>query len=136
MEESIMEKKSIATIQQNIESFFKTHDSKYIATDAIFTNMSTGEQTKGREGIAGMLHYLYHIAFDAKAEIKNTIITGEKALLEADFKGKHVGEFAGLQPTNKEINVPLCVSYDLEDGLIKQARIYMLTDIMMRQLHG
>ncbi|MEO8110128.1 MAG: ester cyclase [Ginsengibacter sp.] len=136
MEESIMAKKSISTTQQNIESFFETHDSKYIATDAVFTNMSTGEETKGREAIAGMLHYLYHIAFDAKAEIKNTIITGEKALLEADFKGKHVGEFAGLQPTNKEINVPLCVSYHLEDGLIKQARIYMLADVMMRQLHG
>lgn len=136
MEESIMAKKSISTTQQNIESFFKTRDSKYIATDAVFINMSTGDETKGREAIAGMLHYLYHIAFDAKAEIKNTIITEEKALLEADFKGKHVGEFAGLQPTNKEINVPLCVSYDLEDGLIKQARIYMLTDVMMRQLHG
>ncbi len=136
MEESIMEKKSISTTQQNIESFFKTHDAKYVATDAVFINMNTGEETKGREAIAGMLHYMYHVAFDAKAEIKNTIITGEKALLEADFKGNHVGEFAGLQPTNKEINVPLCVSYDLEDGLIKQARMYILADVMMRQLHG
>ena len=136
MEESIMEKKSISTTQQNIESFFKTHDAKYVAEDAVFKNMGTGEETKGREAIAGMLQYMYHIAFDAKAEIKNTIITGEKALLEADFKGKHVGEFAGLQPTNKEVNVPLCVSYDLEDGLIKQARVYMLADVLMRQLQG
>jgi predicted ester cyclase len=136
MEEAIMEKKSISTIQQNIESFFKTHDAKYVAADAVFTNMSTGEETKGRDAIAGMLQYMYHIAFDAKAEIINTIITEDKAVLEASFKGKHVGEFAGLQPTNKEINVPLCVSYDLEGGLIKKARIYMLADVMMRQLQG
>ena len=119
-----------------MESFFETHDAKYVAEDAVFTNMSTGEETKGRDAIAGMLHYMYHIAFDATAEIKNTIITEEKALLEADFKGKHVGEFAGLQPTNKEVNVPLCVSYNLEDGLIKQARIYMLADVLMQQLQG
>ena len=136
MEEAILEKKSISTTQQNMESFFKTHDAKYVAEDAVFKNMSTGEETKGREAISGMLHYMYHIAFDAKAEIINTIITGDKALLEAGFKGRHVGEFAGMQPTNKEVNVPLCVSYDLEDGLIKQARIYMLSDVMMRQLQG
>lgn len=136
MEEAILEKKSISTTQQNMESFFKTHDAKYVAEDAVFKNMSTGEETKGREAIAGMLHYMYHIAFDAVAEIKNTIITDDKALLEADFKGRHVGEFAGMQPANKEVNVPLCVSYDLEDGLIKQARIYLLSEVMMRQLQG
>ena len=136
MEETILEKKSISTTQQNMESFFKTHDARYVAEDAVFKNMSTGEETKGREAIAGMLHYMYHIAFDAVAEIKNTIITDDKALLEADFKGRHVGEFAGMQPANKEVNVPLCVSYDLEDGLIKQARIYLLSEVMMRQLQG
>ena len=136
MEERIMEKKSISTTQQNIESFFKTHDAKYVAADAVFTNMSTGEETKGRDAIAGMLQYMYHIAFDAKAEIINTVITEDKALLEAKFKGKHIGEFAGLAASNKEVDVPLCVSYDLEDGLIKQARVYMLADVLMRQLQG
>jgi predicted ester cyclase len=137
MEEVILEKKSISnTTQQNMESYIKTHDVKYVAEDAVFKNMGTGEETKGREAIAGMLQYIYHVAFDAKAEIKNTVITADKALIEADFKGRHIGEFAGMQPTNKEVNVPLCVTYDLEGGLIKQARIYMLADVMMRQLQG
>ena len=136
MEESIMEKKSISTTQQNIESFFKTHDAKYVAEDAVFKNMGTGEETKGREAIAGMLRYMYHIAFDAKAEIINKVITEDKAVLEANFKGKHIGEFAGLAATNKEVDVPLCVSYDLEDGLIKYARIYILSDVLMQLLMG
>ena len=136
MEETILEKKSISTTQQDIECFFKTHDAKYVAEDAVFINMGTGEETKGREAIAGMLQYFYHVAFEAKAEIKNIIITEDKALLEADFKGKHIGEFAGMQPSNKEVNVPLCVSYDIEDGLIKQGRVYMLADVLMRQLQG
>ena len=79
---------------------------------------------------------MYHIAFDAKGEIINTIITEDKAVLEASFKGKHIGEFAGLAATNKEVDVPLCVSYDLENGLIKYARIYMLGDVLIRQLQG
>jgi hypothetical protein len=32
------------------------------------------------------------------------------------------------------VNVPISVSYDLENGLIREARIYMLTDIMEQQL--
>jgi predicted ester cyclase len=135
MEETIMEKKSISTTQQNIENYFKTHDVKYLAEDAVFKNMGTGEETKGREAIAGMLQYMYHIAFDARAEVINTVITEDKAILEAQFKGKHIGEFAGLAATNKEVDVPLCVSYDLENGLIKYARIYMLGDVLMQHLN-
>jgi len=81
-------------------------------------------------------NYIYHVAFDAKATIKNQVITRNKAIIEADFKGRHIGEFAGIPPTNKEVNVPLCVSYDIEDGLIKTARIYMLASLLVQQLQG
>jgi hypothetical protein len=57
-------------------------------------------------------------------------------MVEGFFKGRHIGEFTGMQARNKEVNVPLCVSYDLENGLIKKARIYMLTDVMMGQLNA
>ena len=120
---------------KNIEEFFKTHDVIYVAEDAVFKNMNTGEEINGREAIAGMLNYIYHVAFDAKAIVNNTVITENHALLEASFVGKHIGEFAGISATGKQVNVPLCVTYDLnEDGLIQNGRIYMLIDVMMQQL--
>ncbi|MEJ7675971.1 MAG: ester cyclase [Chitinophagaceae bacterium] len=79
---------------------------------------------------------MYHIAFDAKAEVTHKLFTETNAVLEFNFKGKHIGEFAGLQPTNKEINVPVCVCYDIENGLIKTGRIYLLTAVLMQQLQG
>jgi predicted ester cyclase len=119
----------------NLKEFFKTHDVIYIAENAVFKNMTTGEEINGRNAIADMLNYMYHIAFDAKAIVNNTVITKNNALLEASFVGKHIGEFAGIAATGKQVNVPLCVTYDLnEDGLIQNARIYMLTDVMMQQL--
>jgi len=133
MEEMILEKKTSSS-QKNMEAYFATHDVQYVAEDAVFTHMSSGDETKGREAVAQMLHYFYHVAFDARAEIKNKIITENKAVLEADFVGRHIGEFAGVQPTNKEVNVPLCIVYDLENGFIKQARVYMLMDVMIKQL--
>ena len=135
MEQSTLERETISTTKQNLENFAKTHDAKYVAEDAVFKNMGTGEETKGREAIAGMLQYIYHIAFDARAEVINMVITEDKAVLEGSFKGKHVGEFAGLAATNKEVDVPLCVSYDIENGLIKYARIYMLSDVLMQHLN-
>jgi predicted ester cyclase len=134
MEKMILEREEISLAKKNVEAYFNTHDVQYVAEDAIFTSMNTGEETQGREAVGQMLHYFYHVAFDAKAEITNKIITEKKAVLEFNFVGKHIGEFAGMQPTNKEVNVPTCVSYDLEDGLIKKGRVYMLIDVMMKQL--
>lgn len=129
----LIEKKASVT-QKNLEAYFKTHDVQYVAEDGVFTHMNTGEKTIGREAVRQMLHYIYHVAFDAKAEIKNTIITEDKAVLEMDFVGKHIGEFAGIQPTGKQVKFPITIVYDLENGLIKQARVYMLMDVMMKQL--
>jgi steroid delta-isomerase-like uncharacterized protein len=136
MENVILQPEVDYVSRSNMEAYFKTHDVLYVAEDAVFIHMSSGEETKGREAVRQMLQYMYHIAFDAKATIHNMIIDGDKAVLEATFEGTHIGEFAGIQPTNKKVSVPFCVIYDLKNGLIKQARIYMLTDVMLKQLSG
>ena len=125
------------TVQEKkkIENYFETHDPKYLSEDTVFINMSNSELTIGRKAVGKMLHYIYHVAFDAHAEITNTIVTDDKAVLEANFVGKHIGEFAGIKPTGKNVKVPLCVTYDLEEsGLVKVARVYMLESVMMQQL--
>ena len=134
MEEATMQKEALSQTRQNVLDYFKTHDLKYIAEDAVFKNLSTGEVYTGREEIGGMLHFMYHVAFDAKAETINYVIEENKAVVEAYFKGRHIGEIAGLKATDKEVDVPLCVSYDLKNGLIQQARIYMLAEVLMNQL--
>lgn len=134
MSEAILEQNALVLVQQNMEAYMTTHDVQYVAEDAVFVNMSTGEETVGREAIGQMLHFIYHVAFDAKAELVNSIITEDKALLEANFIGTHIGELGDIPATNKKVNVPLIVSYDLENGLIKKARIYMLDSVMMKQL--
>lgn len=121
--------------KKKIEQYFETHDPKYLTEDTVFINMNSSELTIGREAVTKMLHYIYHMAFDAHAEITNTIVTNNKAVLEANFVGKHIGEFAGMQPTGKSVKVPLCVTYDLdENGLVKVARVYMLESVMIQQL--
>ena len=123
----VLEKKSLSSTE-DLHAYLDNHDVQFIAEDAVFTNMGTGEKTIGRDAIAQMLHYVYHVAFDARAELKHHILTEDKAMIECNFSGKHIGEFAGFPASNKIVNMPLCVSYDLEEGLIKQGRIYMLVN--------
>ncbi|MFN2440952.1 MAG: ester cyclase [Chitinophagaceae bacterium] len=135
MDATLMDQEITSQTQANMEAYIKSHDVQYIAEDGVFINMATGEETRGREAIRNMLHYIYHVAFDAKAEIINYVITENKAMVEAKFQGRHIGEFAGMQPTNKDVDVPLCVTYELKNGFIEKARIYMLINVMMQQLH-
>lgn len=111
-------------------------DVSMMAEDVVFTNMATGEKHTGPEAVSQMLNFIYHVAFDAHAETKNIIIDETNAVLEADFLGKHIGEFSGVLPTNKSVKVPLCVVYDIEKDKIKKARIYFEVPALMAQLNG
>lgn len=111
-------------------------DLSMMAEDVVFTNMASGEKHSGPEAVSQMLNFMYHIAFDAHAETKNLVINETNAVFEADFVGKHIGEFAGIPPTNKSVKVPLCVVYDIENDKIKKARIYFEGPALMAQLNG
>ena len=110
-------------------------DASMMAEDVVFTNMATGDQYHSPEGVLQMLNYIYHIAFDAKAELKNSLFDEGRAVFEGDFVGKHIGEFAGIPATNKNVRVPLCVVYDLENEKIKTARIYFEMPVLLQQLN-
>jgi len=109
-------------------------DLSMMANDVVFTNMATGDKSRGPEEVKQMLNFIYHTAFDAHAETKNLIITGTNAVFEAEFVGKHIGEFANIPPTNKTVRVPLCVVYDIEGDKIKSARIYFEIPALLAQL--
>ncbi len=117
------------------EYFDSNHsDVSMMADDVLFTNMATGEEHRGRKGVLQMLNYIYHISFDAHAEMKNAIFVDGKAMVEGDFVGRHMGEFAGIPATNKYVRVPICVVYDLEDDQIKRGRVYFEMPVLLRQL--
>jgi steroid delta-isomerase-like uncharacterized protein len=121
-------------ITKYIES--KHSDVSVMAKDVVFTHMATGDEHRGPDGVQQMLNFMYHTAFDADAEVKNLIFADGKAVLEADFVGRHIGEFAGIAATNKNVRVPLCVTYDLENDQIKRARVYMEMPVLLKQLQG
>jgi steroid delta-isomerase-like uncharacterized protein len=109
-------------------------DVSMMADDVVFTIMATGQEHRGPDGVMGMLNYFYHFAFDATAPAENTIFGDGKAMVEGHFTGKHIGEFAGIPATNKDVRVPICVVYDLENDKIKRGRVYFEMPVLMQQL--
>lgn len=127
---------SIESTREVMERYIKSEhaDVTDMAEDVVFTIMATGQEHRTPEGVLQMLNYFYHIAFDAAAETTNVIVADGQCCLEANFRGKHTGEFAGVPATGKEVNVPLSVVYDLEDDKIKRARVYFEIPAFLAQV--
>jgi steroid delta-isomerase-like uncharacterized protein len=109
-------------------------DLSMMADDVVFTVMATGQEHRGREAVMQMLDYFYHAAFTATAETRLTLFGDANAMVEGEFVGKHVGEFAGVPATGKQVRVPLCVVYDLVNDKITRGRIYFEMPVLMAQL--
>ncbi len=127
---------SIESTRNTMQRYFDAEhsDVSMMAKDVVFTIMATGQEHHGPEAVLGMLTYFYHVAFDAKAVTHLTLFGGTNAMVEGDFVGKHIGEFAGIPATGKDVNVPLCVVYDLENDLIKHGRVYFEMPALLQQL--
>jgi predicted ester cyclase len=126
---------STENTQQVIEGFLNSeHGENYLAADAVFKTMFDGNVQRGPREIMEMMKYLYQIAFQAQVEPRKLIITDGHATLEADFVGVHVGEFAGIPATGKDVRVPFCVVYDVVDKKISKGRIYFEMPVLMAQL--
>jgi steroid delta-isomerase-like uncharacterized protein len=127
---------SIESTRKIMTQYFSSEhsDVSMMAEDVVFTIMATGQEHSGPEGVMQMLNYFYRGAFEATAETKNFVVADGQAVSEWDFVGKHTGEFAGVPATGKDVRVPLCVVYDLENDQIKRGRVYFEMPVLMAQL--
>src|SRR6266852_3122544 len=83
----------------------------FFAEDVTIDVVGSGQAASGRAAVEGMIRYVHEQAFDARAELKSLIVADGRAALEADFVGRHIGEFAGVAATNRDIRVPYSVHY-------------------------
>ena len=127
---------SIELTRAAMDRYWDSHhqDVSMMADDVVFTHMATGDEHHGPDAVRGMLDYMYHQAFDARAEERSRIYSENQAVIEGHFIGKHIGEFAGIPATGRPVRVPLCVVYDLEEGIIRRARVYLEMPVLMQQL--
>lgn len=120
-----------------IEAFAQSHDPKYFAEDAVYTQMALAPPLTGRDDIGAMLRLFYHDAFsDARGDLRNVAADTEKGLgfVEFVFRGRHTGDLMGIAPTGRQVEVPMFGVYEIANGQIQRARLYYDMATLMRQL--
>ena len=66
--------------------------------------------------------------------IDEMIAEGNKVVVRARMKGRHEGEFMGISPTHRSIEMPAVISYEIENGKIVHHWIMSDSMVLMEQL--
>ena len=127
---------SAADNAATLSAYAVGHDASHLTDDAVFTDMNSGQQSVGREQIAGMLHWIYSVAFEARFEEASRAIDEDSGAVEGVIVGRHIGEFGGMPATNRDVRIPMAVVYRFRDGKIAAANIYMAFGAFMAQVTG
>jgi predicted ester cyclase len=108
----------------------------FFTSDIVLQMVPEGPEVKGRDAVEAFIRGAHEQAFEAHPELKLLVVEDDHAAVEVVFIGRHIGEFAGIPATGKQVRVPYTVFYDLEGGLIKALRLYGLGAPLMEQLKG
>jgi predicted ester cyclase len=102
-------------IKSFIEEVFNQHDisaaEKYFPKE----NPSIG---MGSEGFKQSLNALFTAFPDIHANIEHMVAENDAVVVFLNFTGTHKGEFQGMPPTNKKINIRSADLYKMEDEII------------------
>ena len=129
--------RSSATVNAHLDALCGTGDcGAVLADDVVLTIMETGEVTRGRAAVAALLAYLHRSAFAAPPAVATLVAGTNRAMVEAEFAGRHTAEFAGVSPTGRTVRLPYAAAYDLGVDAITAVRLYLPLDALARQLRN
>jgi len=97
---------------------------RFLAPDASWTTMETGEQVRGRDEVRDLITYLHRVAFDGRMQVERVVVGDDEAVLEARLVGRHTGTFAGIEATGRDVSIPYAVVYELRGEEITALRGY------------
>jgi predicted ester cyclase len=108
----------------------------FLTDDVTLDMIGAGLSAQGRAQVEDFIRYAHEQAFDGRPELKSLIVDpdGRRSAIEADFIGRHTGEFAGIPATGRNVRVPYSVHYDLTSSGISALRIYGLAEGLISAL--
>ena len=102
---------------------------------ARYDDEAWGEHYKGGDGVRSFYEQLMKALPDLKIDVQRRHVTDDAILVEVVIRGTHLGEWRGLPPTGRRVEVPLCgvYTFDAEDRLAGE-KIYYDRATVLRQL--
>lgn len=111
--------KNKAVFHRIIEEGLNKRDTKVfdelIAADYVGHNLPPGWPS-GREGFKKFVAYFWSAFPDVRFMFEDDVAEGDKVAGRGYFAGTHKGEFQGIPPTGKQINVKFMDVWRFENG--------------------
>ncbi len=116
-----------------------THDaaavSGWFADDAVQRRVATGQAARGREAIRAAMQELFTAFPDLYLDVRDLFSAGNRMCVQCVWSGTHEGDWAGIAPTRRRVEVELCLVFRFGDhGLVDEELIYMDAATMLQQL--
>ncbi|WTX00797.1 ester cyclase (plasmid) [Streptomycetaceae bacterium NBC_01309] len=105
-----------------------------LADDCVFHDLPSGRRWIGHEG-ATEYYQTWWKAFDHRVTSERLHFPAPHlAIAETRWAGQHVGEYWGIAPTGRPIDVPVVIFVEIRDGLMAGERFIWDRASLLTQL--
>lgn len=105
-----------------------------LTEDCVFDDRGLGKIFRGRKAV-GEYYQMWWQAFAMTVHTEQRHFPApDLAIVETHFKGKHIGNFFGLEATGHTIDLSVAVFITLRDGLLAGERFYWDKVTLFQQL--
>jgi steroid delta-isomerase-like uncharacterized protein len=84
-----------------------------------------GDPSDGEAAVRGLLQGMMHGLPDLHAEIGKTRHADDAVIIEGLITGTHDGEWAGIPPTGRRVEVPVAAIFEFDEDRLLCEKVYM-----------
>jgi steroid delta-isomerase-like uncharacterized protein len=93
-----------------------------------------GVPSDGAEAVRDLLHDLMGGFSDLHAEIATMRHADDAVLIEGRFSGTHDGEWSGIPPTGRGVEVPIAAIFEFDDDRLLCEKVYADMATLLTQI--
>jgi len=90
----------------------------------------------GAQEVGELLSGMFKGFPDFTVEVVKTHHSDDAIILEVNMKGTHNGDWGGLKPTGKKMNVPVACIFEFDKDKLLCEKVYFDMSTLMNQLAG
>lgn len=81
-------------------------------------------EVHGPDGLETWMRAITNSFPDFRADVQEMLSSDDRVMYEVTLSGTHEGEFAGIPPTGRDVELSAMESYRVADGAIQEHRTY------------
>jgi steroid delta-isomerase-like uncharacterized protein len=104
-----------------------------LSEDSVVDSPFAGGTTRGRAAIEDVHRSFFQAFPDARLQWDDLLIDGNRVMTIGRLSGTDTGGFMSIPPTGRSFDIPLVVSYTLQNGrIVHERRIYDFTGMLVQ----